>query len=84
MHAVIETAAYLAASDNAGMDDEERTAVVDLIASNPMAGDIMPGCGGARKLRNEQDCREKCAGNLHEESELFPSGGQHRCGRRLR
>lgn len=25
--------------------------VVDLIAANPDAGDIMPWCGGARKLR---------------------------------
>lgn len=62
MHAVIETAAYLAASDNAGMDDEERTAVVDLIASNPMAGDIMPGCGGARKLRFARPGKGKSGG----------------------
>ena len=51
MHAVIETNAYLKAADDAGMDEEERSAVVDLIAENPEAGAIMPGCGGARKLR---------------------------------
>ncbi len=33
------------------MSDEEREAVVTLIAENPEAGEIMPGCGGARKLR---------------------------------
>ena len=33
------------------MDEEERVAVVDLIATNPQAGSIMPGCGGARKFR---------------------------------
>ena len=51
MHAVIETNAYLKAADDAGMDEEERGAVVDLIAADPQAGAIMPGCGGARKLR---------------------------------
>ena len=33
------------------MGDDELQAVVDIIAANPEAGDIMPGCGGARKLR---------------------------------
>lgn len=51
MHAVLETIAYLNAADDAGMDEEERFGVVDLIAANPEAGAIMPGCGGARKLR---------------------------------
>lgn len=51
MHSVIETNAYLAAAKDAGMSADEQQAVVDLIAANPEAGDIMPGCGGARKLR---------------------------------
>lgn len=51
MHTVLETIAYLNAADDAGMDEEERVAVVDLIAANPVAGAIMPGCGGARKIR---------------------------------
>lgn len=51
MHSVIETNAYLAAARDAGMSADEQQAVVDLIAANPEAGDIMPGCGGARKLR---------------------------------
>lgn len=51
MHTVLETIAYLKAADDAGMDEEERVAVVDLIAANPEAGAVMPGCGGARKLR---------------------------------
>lgn len=33
------------------MKDEERAVLVDLLAVNPQAGDVMPGCGGARKLR---------------------------------
>lgn len=51
MHTVLETIAYLKAAHDAGMDEEERVAVADLIAANPEAGAIMPGCGGARKLR---------------------------------
>jgi len=51
MQTVIETRAYLAAADEAGMSEEERASVVDLLASQPDAGAIMPGCGGARKLR---------------------------------
>lgn len=51
MHAVIETNAYLRAADDAGMREDERQGVVDIVAANPEAGAIMPGCGGARKLR---------------------------------
>ncbi|MES2097824.1 MAG: type II toxin-antitoxin system RelE/ParE family toxin [Pseudomonadota bacterium] len=51
MHTVIETDAYLKAAKRAGMDESQRALVVDLIAANPEAGDMMPGCGGARKLR---------------------------------
>jgi hypothetical protein len=51
MQTVIETSAFLRAVKLAGMSDVEREAVVDLIAANPDAGDLMPGCGGARKVR---------------------------------
>lgn len=51
MHAVIETSADLAAAKAAGLTESEMAAIVDLIAANPEAGEIMPGCGGARKLR---------------------------------
>lgn len=33
------------------MGEAEQQSVVDLIAAAPETGDIMPGCGGARKLR---------------------------------
>lgn len=51
MQTVIETKAYLAAAADAGMSEDERAAVVTQIAATPDAGAIMPGCGGARKLR---------------------------------
>ena len=58
MHTVIETNAYLKAAADAGMEDEERSAVVDRIAADPEAGAIMPGCGGARKLGEEARYRQ--------------------------
>lgn len=33
------------------MSEDERSAIIRMIASNPMAGDLMPGTGGARKVR---------------------------------
>lgn len=51
MQTVVETPAYLSAADAAGLTDDERKAIVDLIAANPTAGEIMPGTGGCRKLR---------------------------------
>lgn len=51
MQSVIETNSYLAAAKDVGMSAEEQQAVVDLIAADPQAGEIMPGCGGARKVR---------------------------------
>ncbi|SNS37659.1 type II toxin-antitoxin system RelE/ParE family toxin [Sphingopyxis indica] len=62
MHAVIETNAYLSAAKDAGMSDHERTAVVDMIAANPQIGEIMPGCGGARKLRFAKPGKGKSGG----------------------
>jgi hypothetical protein len=51
VHTVVETHAYVAAAKACGMTADEMIAVVDLIAASPDAGAIMPGCGGARKLR---------------------------------
>ncbi|MDY0957870.1 type II toxin-antitoxin system RelE/ParE family toxin [Sphingomonas sp. CFBP8993] len=51
MQTVIETQAYIASAKDAGMSADEMAAVVDMIAASPEAGEIMPGCGGARKLR---------------------------------
>jgi hypothetical protein len=62
MHTVLETIAYLAAAKDAGMSEAEMTAVVDVIAANPEAGEIMPGCGGARKLRVAKPGKGKSGG----------------------
>jgi hypothetical protein len=51
MHSVIETSVFIRDATRAGLSDDERADIVDLIARNPMVGDLMPGTGGARKLR---------------------------------
>ena len=51
VHTVVELPAYLAAAKAAGMSEAEMAAVVDLIAANPLAGDVMQGTGGCRKVR---------------------------------
>ncbi|MFA7585048.1 MAG: type II toxin-antitoxin system RelE/ParE family toxin [Novosphingobium sp.] len=62
MHTVIETNAWIAAAKDAGMSDDERANVVDILAANPEAGEIMPGCGGARKLRVAKPGKGKSGG----------------------
>lgn len=51
MHTVVETPAYLSSAKAEGMDAEELKAVVTLVAANPLAGDLIVGSGGCRKLR---------------------------------
>lgn len=62
MHTVVETNAYIAAAKDAGMSADEMIAVVNTIAANPEAGEIMPGCGGARKLRVAKPGKGKSGG----------------------
>ncbi|MDP3738020.1 MAG: type II toxin-antitoxin system RelE/ParE family toxin [Hyphomonadaceae bacterium] len=51
MHAVIETHVYLRAAEREGMTEEEKVLAVDTIARDPMAGDLIVGGGGCRKIR---------------------------------
>ncbi|RIK92258.1 MAG: addiction module toxin RelE [Proteobacteria bacterium] len=51
MQTVIETSEYLARAKDVGLDDAERAQVVDFLAAHPLAGDEIPGTGGARKVR---------------------------------
>jgi len=51
MHTVIETPSYLADCRNAGLSKAEMSNIVAVISTDPTAGDIIPGTGGARKLR---------------------------------
>lgn len=47
---VVETPAFLAATRRM-MTDGERGLLVDYLAYNPTAGELIPGTGGVRKLR---------------------------------
>lgn len=44
------------------MSDEQRTDLVDYLAYNPRAGDLIPGTGGVRKLRWGLEGRGKRGG----------------------
>ena len=47
---VVETPEFLAATRKI-LSDDERTLLVDYLAYNPTAGEVVPGTGGVRKLR---------------------------------
>ncbi|MGR4864810.1 type II toxin-antitoxin system RelE/ParE family toxin [Caulobacter sp. LARHSG274] len=51
METVVETSAYLSAAKDAGMSAAEMAAAVDLLSANPLAGALMVGTGGCRKVR---------------------------------
>ena len=51
---VIETPEFLSATRKL-MNNEERALLVDYLAYNPRAGDLIPGTGGVRKLRWRQE-----------------------------
>lgn len=51
LQTVIETPSYLVSAKDAGISEEERAAIVNAIANDPAAGDLIPGAGGCRKVR---------------------------------
>jgi len=50
MRTVIETPTFQKQASKLWSDDE-RVAFIDWIAANPLAGDVIPGAEGARKVR---------------------------------
>jgi len=58
---VVETPEFLAATRRI-MDEEERVLLVDYLARNPLAGDLIPGTGGVRKVRWALEGRGKRGG----------------------
>lgn len=58
---VVETPEFLAATRQI-MDEAERGLLVDYLAHNPAAGDLIPGTGGVRKLRWGLEGRGKRGG----------------------
>jgi len=51
VHAVLETPTFLRDVARSGMSEDEHDRIVHLLAANPMRGDVIPGTGGARKVR---------------------------------
>jgi hypothetical protein len=58
---VVETPEFLSATRKL-MSEEERTLLVDYLAYNPTAGDLIPGTDGVRKLRWGLEGRGKRGG----------------------
>jgi hypothetical protein len=58
---VVETPDFLAAAQRI-MDGDERGLLVDYLARNPSASDLIPGAGGVRKLRWALEGRGKRGG----------------------
>lgn len=61
LHTVVETPEFLRRTQRL-ISDDERRALIDFLAANPDAGDVMPGTGGARKFRWAIGARGKRGG----------------------
>jgi hypothetical protein len=59
MQTVVETSSYIADARAAGVSTAGREAIVWTVSSDPKAGELIPGTGGARKLRFAQEGRGK-------------------------
>lgn len=51
MHGVVTTETFEADAADAGMSEDEVQVMVAWLSANPSAGVVMPGTGGARKVR---------------------------------
>ncbi len=51
MYTVVETAGYLRDAEDIGLGEAERFAPISRRAENPLAGDLMAGTAGCRKVR---------------------------------
>ncbi len=62
MHTVIETPTFISKCSRYQISDSDREAIIDFVAKNPDAGDVIKGSGGARKLRFAAPGRGKSGG----------------------
>jgi hypothetical protein len=51
LHTVVETPEFRRAAREAGLTSAELARIIDRLAGQPDAGDLIPGTGGARKVR---------------------------------
>ncbi len=59
---VVETDAFIADAKKAGVTDDELVEIVDTIAADPLAGALIQGSGGCRKVRHMGKGRGKSGG----------------------
>lgn len=62
MHTVIETGEFVRRAKKLGLFEQEVDAIKFLLANNPSAGNVVPGTGGARKVRFPARGRGKSGG----------------------
>lgn len=62
MHCVVETHHFRNSAAEAGMGDDEVLRLKVFLSENPDAGDLIPGTGGARKLRFARPGKGKSGG----------------------
>ncbi|WP_306119014.1 MULTISPECIES: type II toxin-antitoxin system RelE/ParE family toxin [unclassified Roseitalea] len=51
MHTVVTTSVFERQAKAAGLSEEELSGIIAYLADNPKAGSVIPGTGGARKVR---------------------------------
>ena len=52
MHGIVLTPTFQKQAERAGLSEAELFDIASAIAADPLAGDLMAGTGGARKLRH--------------------------------
>lgn len=62
MHTVVETPGYLKDAKSIGLSDDERQEICNFVARHPETGHVIPGTGGARKVRFAVRGRGKSGG----------------------
>ena len=61
MHSIVETVPYLADAERL-FGNDDRAAIVDMLAADPQFGVVIPGTGGVRKIRVAASGRGKRGG----------------------
>lgn len=62
MHTVVELDRFKRSAKAAGVTRDELNDIITFLALNPSAGAVIPGTGGARKLRFRVRGKGKCGG----------------------
>jgi hypothetical protein len=62
MRGVLFTPTFERQAKDAGLSEDDLMAIASSLAENPLAGDLMPGTGGARKVRFAREGKGKRGG----------------------